>query len=281
MALQHLARRRRHRHGHVPFAAECQAEVEVLAQKLGRKRRGPIEIDQRRRLVAREHGAHHAVVHEGEEGVAGHPHLVGQQRDLDQVLDHHAEHDVVGDLADARELAGPHVGDAARGDHFHERRGGLACGLAAGDHGGELARLDHLGIAAHRRRHVFAAELLQPVADRGRLLHRDGRAVDEDFRQLAAMTGDAVLAEIDLLQILSGRDNGEQHVHVLELEEIVDHLAADLGQRLGLGAGAVPDIRCHSNSPCSKLQLDAGGLLAHGQSVCRHACRRVPDRSPH
>src|SRR5262249_39487877 len=71
----------------------------------------------------------------------------------------------------------------------------------------------------------------------------------------------------------------EQHVHVLELDEVVDHLAANLGQRLGLGAGAVPDgevvtgleqalghginhaahadptdlllVRCHSNSPCS------------------------------
>src|SRR5262249_554544 len=96
----------------------------------------------------------------------------------------------------------------------------------------------------------------------------------------AAVAGDAVLAEIDLLQILSGRDDGEQHVHVLELDEIVDHLAADLGQRLGLGAGAVPDgnvlagleqalghgitptphrdptdlllVRCHSNSPAAK-----------------------------
>src|SRR5262249_1740269 len=283
MALQHLARRRRHRHGHVPFAAEREAEVEVLAQKFGRERGGPVEIDQRRRLVAREHGAHHAVVHEGEERVAGNAHLVGQQRDFNQVLDHHAEHDVVGDLADARELAAADVGDAARGDHFHERGDGLARGLAAGDHRGELARLDDLGIAAHRRRHVFAAELLQPVADRGRLLDRDGRAVDEDFRQLAAMAGDAVLAEIDLVQILAGRDDGEQHVHVLELDEIVDHLAADLGQRLGLGAGAVPDgevitgleqalghgithaahadptdlllVRCHSNSPCSSPGL--------------------------
>ena len=30
-------------------------------------------------------------------------------------------------------------------------------------------------------------------------------------------------------------------VHVLEVEQLVDHLAADLGQRFGLGAGAVPD----------------------------------------
>src|SRR5262249_2828466 len=101
----------------------------------------------------------------------------------------------------------------------------------------------------------------------------------EDFRRLAAMAGDAVLAEIDLIQVLARRDDGEQHVDILELDEIVDHLAADLRQRLGLGAGAVPDgevatgleqalghgiahpahadptdllfVRCHSNSPCS------------------------------
>src|SRR5439155_282973 len=80
---------------------------------------------------------------------------------------------------------------------------------------------------------VFAAELLQAVADCGRLLHRDGRAIDEDLRQLAAVTGHAVLTEIDLVEILPGRDDGEQDVHVLEVEQVVDHLAADLRQRLG------------------------------------------------
>src|SRR5436853_1345531 len=42
MALQHLARGRRHWHRHVPLAAKPKTEVEVLAQKLRRERRGPV-----------------------------------------------------------------------------------------------------------------------------------------------------------------------------------------------------------------------------------------------
>ena len=90
-------------------AAELEAEVEVLAQKLRRERRGPVEVDQRRRLVGREHRAHDAVVEEREEGVTRHAHLVHQQRDLDEVLDHDAEHDVVANLGNARQLALGHL----------------------------------------------------------------------------------------------------------------------------------------------------------------------------
>src|SRR4029077_13453828 len=141
---------------------------------------------------------HHAVVHERQERVSRNAHLVGEQRDLDQVLDHHREHDIVGDLADARELAFAHAGDALRRYHFQHRRNRLAGGLVTGNDGGELAGLDHLGIAAHRRRYELAAELAETVADRSGFLHRDGRAVHEDFWNLAAVAGDAVLAEIDL-----------------------------------------------------------------------------------
>ena len=56
----------------------------------------------------------------------GNAHLVGEERDLDQVLDHDAEHDVVGDLADARELAVADVGDALRRDLGQDRRHRLA-----------------------------------------------------------------------------------------------------------------------------------------------------------
>src|ERR1700730_799635 len=48
MRLQHFARRGRHRHRHVVFAPKLEAKVEILAQQLRRKRRGPVEIDQRR-----------------------------------------------------------------------------------------------------------------------------------------------------------------------------------------------------------------------------------------
>src|SRR5437764_10118131 len=75
MSLQYLARRRRHRHGDIPLATERQAEIDVLAQELGREGRSPIQVDQSRRFVAREHRAHDAVVDEGEKRVARNPHL--------------------------------------------------------------------------------------------------------------------------------------------------------------------------------------------------------------
>ena len=46
--------------------------------------------------------------------MARHAGLLRQDGDLREVLDHDAEHDVVRDLADARQLALAHVGDAAR-----------------------------------------------------------------------------------------------------------------------------------------------------------------------
>src|SRR4029077_1043417 len=111
-----------------------EAEIEILAQQFGREGRGPIEIDQGRRLVAREHRAHDTVVHEGEEGVARHAHLVGKQSDLDEVLYHHAEHDVVCDLADARELAIAYVGYALRSEDFDQRHRYLGVGFGSGYH---------------------------------------------------------------------------------------------------------------------------------------------------
>jgi hypothetical protein len=225
----------------VDFAAELEAEIEVLAQEFRRKRRGPVAIDQRRRFIAREHRAHRAVVEEGEECVTRHAHLVGQERDLDQVLDDHAEHDVVRDLADARELAVADIGDAARGEHLDQRHHRLAGRFGARDDGGELAGLDDLGVAAHRRGDELGAELLELVADRGGFLDRDGRAIDHDRRHLAALAADAVLAVQHLLHVLAGGDDGEQHVDVLSSDEMIDQLAADLLQRLGFGARAVPD----------------------------------------
>ena len=194
MRLQYLARRRGHRHRHVPFAAELEAEIEILAQELRREGGGPVEIDQRRGLVGGEHRAHHAVVHEGEEGMARHAHLVGEQRDFDQVLDHHAEHDVVRDLADAREFAVADIGHAARREHLDQRHRDFGVGLGAGHHGRQLAGLDHLGIAGHRCGQETHAFFGQALADGGGFLNPDRRAVDNHARQLAA-GAQAVLAE--------------------------------------------------------------------------------------
>src|SRR5262249_33853381 len=79
------------------------------------------------------------------------------------------------------------------------------------------------------------------------------------------MAGDAVLAETNLVEILARRDDREQHVDVFELEEIVDHLAPELRQRLGLGAGAVPD---------GEIVAGLEQALGHGQS---HATCSDPD----
>ena len=116
--LQRLARGRRHRHRHLELAPGGKAEVEVLAQKLGREGRRPVEVHEGVRLVAREDRAHDRVVHEVEEGAARHARLLGEDRDLGQVLRHDAEEDVVGDLAEAGELALADVGDAVRGDRL-------------------------------------------------------------------------------------------------------------------------------------------------------------------
>ena len=172
--------------------------------------------------------------------MARHAHLVGEQRDLDQVLDHHAEHDVVRDLADARELAVADVGHALRREHFDQRHRDLGVGFRARHHRRQLAGLDHLGIAGHRRGDEAHALLGQPLADVGGFLDRNRRAVDQHLRLLGAAQ-QAVLAENDLLDVLAGGDDGEHHVATGELDRLVDDLGALGGQRLGLGAGAVPD----------------------------------------
>jgi len=50
--------------------------------------------------------------------MARHAGLFGQERDLGQVLDDHAEHDIVGHLADAGELAVADIGYAGPGNGF-------------------------------------------------------------------------------------------------------------------------------------------------------------------
>src|SRR5687767_9371590 len=114
--LKQIARQRGERHRHLEVASGLETEIEVLAQQLRREGDVEVEIDERGRLVAREHGAHHALVQELEEGVARHPGLLGEDGDLAEVLDHDTQHDVVADLRDARELA---FADVARAHAHH------------------------------------------------------------------------------------------------------------------------------------------------------------------
>src|SRR5688572_6750892 len=53
--LQQIPRERGKRHRHLEFAPGVEAEVEILAQQLGREGDVEVEVHQRRRLVAREH----------------------------------------------------------------------------------------------------------------------------------------------------------------------------------------------------------------------------------
>ncbi len=73
------------------------------------------------------------------------------------------------------------------------------------------------------------------------LLDRDRRAIDEDARQLAAVGGETVLAEIDFVEVLAGGNDGEHDVDMREFGDLADDLSAFLRQRLGFGARAVPD----------------------------------------
>ena len=191
--------------------------------------------------------------------MARHAHLVGQQRDLDQVLDHDAEHDVVRDLADAREFAVADVGHAGRREHLDHRHDGLAGGFRAGNDRRQLAGLDHLGVAAtpaprRSRRRVLEASC-------GCRRNPRPRWSSSRRRSSAACRcagDDAVLAEIDLLEVLAGRHDREQHVDAGEVGELVDDLAALGGERLGLGAGAVPD-----RDVVAGLEQPLGHRIAH------------------
>ena len=73
--------------------------------------------------------------------------------------------------------------------------------------------LTHLAVAADGGADEFATQLLQPRADRFGLLDPDRGAVDQDFRARTGGAGDeAVVAEIDLFEILARRHHREHDV---------------------------------------------------------------------
>src|SRR5688572_16410904 len=107
-------RRKRHRYVHLP--ARREAEVDVLAQKLGRESHMKVEVHQGGGLVAGEHAPEYAVIDELEESVARHARFLREDRDLAQRLYDHAQVHVVTDLRDARKLAFAYVTRAATHD---------------------------------------------------------------------------------------------------------------------------------------------------------------------
>src|SRR3990172_9330615 len=148
--LDQVARQRGERHRHFEPAARVEPQVHVLAQEVRRERHLEVEVDERRRLVPREGRAHYALVQEVEEAVPGHARLLREDRDLGERLGDDAEQHVVADLGDPRQLA---LADVARAlpHQVEERARGLIRGFRAGNDERELARLDDLGVPAHRR----------------------------------------------------------------------------------------------------------------------------------
>jgi hypothetical protein len=73
---------------------------------------------------------------------------------------------------------------------------------------------------------------------------------------------DAVLAVQHVLDVLAGGDDGEQHVDVFEIGQVIDHLAADFCERFGLGARAIPD-----RDIMARLEK----ALGHGKAHAAHA----------
>src|SRR5213594_2619523 len=99
--LEQVAPQRRERHRNLEAPARVQPQVHVLPEELRRESDVKIEVHQSRRLVARKHGAHHALVQEVEEGMPRHARLLGEDRDLAERLGDDAKHHVVADLHDA------------------------------------------------------------------------------------------------------------------------------------------------------------------------------------
>ena len=164
--------------------------------------------------------------------------LLGEDGDLAERLDDHAEHGVVRDLPDPRQFALAHVGGAAA-EHLEVGLGQLKKLLRPRCHHPQQAGLRHLAVAGHRCAEVAHAEFLALRADFGRSVVRDRRAVDYDLGMLLSRQQTA-LAEQHLLQVRGGRHHGEDDVAGAKLGYLAGDLRAVLRQRLGLRASAVP-----------------------------------------
>src|SRR5439155_9034506 len=96
--------------------------------------------------------------------------------------------------------------------------------------------------------------------------------------------------KIDLLEVLAGRHDREQHIDAGEVGKLVGHLAAFGGQRLGLRPGPVPDrdviaglqqaLRhggahaAHADPADLLLVLRHTGLLLTRTCACHYDTRR-------
>ena len=228
-----------HGQGHAQLFAGLEAKVQVLAQQFRRERGRHVQGDEGGRLVPGEHRSHDAVVDEIQKIVPADAAFLGEHCDFGEALRVYAEQQVVADLHHSRELALAHVGYPPA-DRLEVALGNVECLAGPGRDDGELARLDHLAVAADgRSEHVHAHRRRLRTNLRGGFLG-DAGAFDQQFGLVFAGE-QAVIAENHRDQIVGSGDHAEDDVAIAQPSRGVDHLAAVLDQWLGLAARTVVD----------------------------------------
>jgi len=275
--LHRVPRQRRKRHRHVETTRGVEPEIEILAQQLGRERDAEVEVHECRRLVARERRAQHALVHEVEEGVPRDPCLLRKDRDLGKRLRDDAEEDVVADLDDARELA---LADVARRrcDHLQVRKRGVECGARSRAHERQPAGLDDLRVAGDGSRKQIDAAREKRLPQLGRSFERNRRTFDDELRVGRATRQQPARAGDDFRDVLPCGDHHEHDVARREVADVLRDLRADLRERLGLGARAVPhgEVRSALGQPLGHRVTHA----AHADPADAPGVVRIRHRRP-
>ena len=209
------------RHRHRQLARRLEAEVEVLQQELGREGRLEVEVDVGGALVPGERRAHHAVVEELEEIRSRHPALLRQHRDLGHALRDHAEHQVVADLHQPRQLPLADVGDATRQHLQQWPRLHPRVVRARGDDRQPAARRN-LWVAADRRRKHRGPAALHGRTDARRHRRGDRRGVDDQARKGVVAREQPGGSADDILYVRRTGDHREHDVPVGQIRRRVD-----------------------------------------------------------
>jgi hypothetical protein len=256
-----------------------EAEVEVLVQQRRGEGRREVEVHDRRRLVAGEHRAHHALVEELEEGRARDPALLRQHGDLGQRLRDHAEHQVVADLHETSGIALPDIGRAGA-EELEVRPRRVPRVVRARHDDGELAGIDDRRVAAHGSGEQRDAALVGDGTHLGRGVGRDGRGVDDHGRSPVRRREQAAFARDDLLEVRRAGDHREHDVSVGEVGRDVDDGRAQLGERLGLRARAVVHREVAPGLQQASRERKPHPARPHpaerlGPHVERHPCKRL------
>jgi len=232
------------------------ADLERLTKQFGLDRpvivRFEVEVDERWRLVLREHGAHDALVHELEEGAPFDAALLREHGDLGERLGHDSEQHVVRDLDDARQFALADVGDAFA-ERFEVGERAVVGRPRPRGCEAQATGLDDLAVPAHGGSEERGSDgLCAGTHDGGGVgVHR--RGVDEDGGSLAGNAEQTVWSGGDGEQRLGVGDHGEDDVEAGKFRGGVDDLGPVLRQGFRLRTGAVVDghVEAGLQQPCS------------------------------